>query len=95
MRKTLQYIEKAEAIHFSFDIDALDPTLAPSTGFPVADGLSLEDSCYIARALRNTNKLGSLDVVEINPLIQPEEVEKTLASATAIISSALGLHSVL
>ena len=41
-------------IHVSFDVDAMDPTLAPSTGTPVVGGLSIEESFYIAEEVAST-----------------------------------------
>ncbi len=43
-------------IHLSFDIDALDPEFAPSTGTAVPGGLSLEEGRYICRTLAQTGK---------------------------------------
>ncbi|VDD80618.1 unnamed protein product [Mesocestoides corti] len=44
-------------IHLSFDIDALDPSFAPSTGTPVPGGLTLKEGKYICRTLAQTGKL--------------------------------------
>lgn len=41
-------------IHLSFDVDSLDPSLAPSTGTPVLGGLSLREGLYIAEEVANT-----------------------------------------
>lgn len=41
-------------IHLSFDIDALDPSLAPSTGTPVPGGLSIREGNYICEELAAT-----------------------------------------
>lgn len=43
-------------IHLSFDIDALDPSLAPSTGTPVPGGLSIREGNYICEELAATGK---------------------------------------
>lgn len=40
---------KTHPVHISFDIDALDPSLCPSTGTPVPGGLSVEDVVTIFR----------------------------------------------
>ena len=40
----------------SFDVDAMDPALAPSTGTPVVGGLSVRESFYIAEEVANTGK---------------------------------------
>ena len=56
---------KNDPIHFSFDVDALDPKYIPCTGTPSSDGICLE-SCGIL--LQNIIKynLVSMDVVELN-----------------------------
>jgi arginase len=38
----------------SFDVDALDPSLTPSTGTPVTAGLSLREALYIAEEVAST-----------------------------------------
>ncbi|WP_441515760.1 arginase [Bradyrhizobium sp. 2TAF24] len=55
-------------LHVSFDVDVLDPVLAPGTGTPVAGGLSVEDISVVMAALRESGLVRSLDVVELNPL---------------------------
>lgn len=73
-------------IHISFDIDSLDPTLAASTGTPVPGGLTVEEGELIIGALRETGRLGSMDLVEVNlSLGTAEEAEQTLQSAARLI----------
>lgn len=75
-------------IHVSFDIDSLDPSLAPSTGTPVDDGLTLEDVEIIGSIIQETKKLSVFDLVEVNPAIgTKDEVEKTKNSAKQVIRS--------
>lgn len=50
-------------IHLSFDVDALDPTVAPSTGTPVRGGLSFREGHYITEALAETGCLVSVDIM--------------------------------
>ncbi|GAB1603631.1 arginase-1-like [Argonauta hians] len=54
-------------IHVSFDIDSMDPVVAPSTGTPVPAGLTLREALYIAEVISQTGRLTVLDVVELNP----------------------------
>lgn len=73
-------------IHISFDIDALDPEIAPSTGTPVPDGLSLEEGMQIITELSETGRLVSMDLVEVNPSLGNEsDVQSTLQSASKLI----------
>ncbi|KAG6851284.1 hypothetical protein H0H93_011720 [Arthromyces matolae] len=50
-------------IHLSFDVDAFDPSVAPSTGTPVRGGLSFREGHYICEAVHETGLLVALDVV--------------------------------
>lgn len=90
MDLALQYLGDESPIHLSYDIDSLDPEWAPSTGFPVPHGLSLEEGIYISDRLHATGNLIAMDLVEINPLIEPSKLSMTLESAASLIKSALG-----
>lgn len=75
-------------IHLSFDIDAIDPRYAPSTGTPVADGLLPTEGKLIIEELKATGRLISMDLVEVNPgLGDAEEVSRTLATAKELIET--------
>ncbi|XP_022906717.2 arginase-1-like [Onthophagus taurus] len=80
-----------KSIHLSFDIDALDPSDAPSTGTPVDGGLLLREGIYIASTIHKTGRLGAMDLVEVNPTLGDEEdVQKTINSALQVIAAAFG-----
>ncbi len=74
----IRNLVKFEHVHISFDIDSLDPDIAPSTGVPVPAGLAADDIFQLADYLAAETKYTSLDIVEINPLIGTvEEVNRT------------------
>lgn len=50
-------------IHLSFDVDALDPSVAPSTGTPVRGGLTFREGHYICEAIWETGLLVALDLM--------------------------------
>lgn len=54
-------------IHFSIDVDSLDPEVAPGTGTRVENGLSLEQFKVFVEAMLATHLVKSLDIVEYNP----------------------------
>ncbi|KAJ3079852.1 Arginase, catabolizes arginine to ornithine and urea, partial [Rhizoclosmatium hyalinum] len=54
-------------IHLSFDVDGLDPSVAPATGTPVRGGLSFREGHYIMEALHQTGSLVAVDITEVNP----------------------------
>jgi arginase len=84
-------------LHLSFDIDAVDPAVAPSTGTAVPGGLSYRESHYICEACAETGLLNSMDLVEVNPLIAAPGGggggaggEATVDVAVKLVGSALG-----
>ena len=80
-------------IHLSFDVDALDPTFAPSTGTPVRGGLTLREGDYICEALHETGNLVAVDLVEVNPKLAAEGelgVQETVRAGCSIVRCALG-----
>lgn len=79
-------------IHLSFDIDALDPKVAAATGTAVPDGLFLEEGLQIIKSLKETGRLMSMDLVEVNALLgTAEESKTTLESAVALIKAFVSL----
>ncbi|VDH90705.1 arginase [Mytilus galloprovincialis] len=78
-------------IHLSFDVDSLDPSLAPSTGTPVLGGLSLREGLYIAEEVANTGRLSVIDVAEVNPSLGSEQdVETTVKNTIEFITKCFG-----
>jgi len=78
-------------LHLSYDIDAVDPELAPATGTVVRGGFNFREAHYIAEAVSATNRLGSMDLVEVNPkLSEDDESEATAHLGMALIASAMG-----
>lgn len=78
-------------LHVSFDIDALDPIYANSTGTPVHGGLSLREGVFLMEEAYNTGTLSSIDLVEVNPCLgDAKDVANTVNSAKLIIQAAVG-----
>lgn len=78
-------------LHVSFDIDALDPIYANSTGTPVVGGLTLREGVFLMEEAYNTGTLSSIDLVEVNPCLgDAKDVENTVNSAKLIIQAAVG-----
>jgi arginase len=75
-------------IHVSFDMDAIDPSEAPGTGTPVKGGLSYREAHLVMEMLYESGQLGSIEVVEINPILDYRNQTATLA--VGLICSALG-----
>jgi arginase len=78
-------------IHLSYDIDALDPAVSPSTGTPVPGGLTIREGMYIAEEMALTDCLTGIDLVEVNPeLGTKRDQELTLFTAVEIIAACFG-----
>ncbi|MBV8196686.1 MAG: arginase, partial [Candidatus Eremiobacteraeota bacterium] len=75
-------------IHVSFDMDAIDPSEAPGTGTPVQGGLSYREAHLVMEMLYDSGQLGSIEIVEINPIL--DNRNQTAALAVGLICSALG-----
>lgn len=78
-------------IHLSFDVDALDPSVAPSTGTPVRGGLTFREGHYICEAIHETGLLVALDLMEVNPSLSDDaSVRQTVQVGCSLVRSALG-----
>jgi arginase len=91
MDEALDYIGKDTPVHASYDIDSLDPEWAPSTGFPVPSGLSLNEGMLVAMRLHESGNLIALDLVEINPDIATARLDVTVNAGCELIKNALGV----
>ncbi|KAJ2259680.1 Arginase, catabolizes arginine to ornithine and urea [Coemansia sp. RSA 376] len=83
--------ERTRPIHMSFDVDALDPSVAPATGTPVRGGLTFREGHYICEAVAETGCLVALDLVEVNPALgDPESLRQTVAVGCSLVRCSLG-----
>jgi arginase len=76
------------ALHLSFDIDAVDPGVAPGVGTPVKGGLSYRESHLLMEMAADGERLVALDVVEVNPILDAHNATAILG--VELILSALG-----
>ncbi len=74
--------------HLSFDLDALDPREAPGVGTPVSGGISAREAHLALELIAESGGLRSLDVVEVNPILDERNATASLAVELAL--SALG-----
>ncbi|MET3111689.1 arginase [Salinicoccus halitifaciens] len=87
MSDALEYLEaKTDGIHLSLDVDALDPEETPGTGTPVGEGLSLWETLLAMNILHDSGSITSMDLVEVNPLLDEGNMtaEKAVAMASAL-----------
>lgn len=60
---------RADMVHVSLDMDALDPMFAPGTGIPLAGGLTGREALLVMEEMAGTGKVVSADIVEVNPVL--------------------------
>lgn len=82
---------KVDHIHVSFDIDAMDPVLAPGTGTPVPGGFDYREGQLLMETLYARGCMDSLDVVEVNTRLDDRNKSGILASQ--LIASAFGKNT--
>jgi arginase len=58
---------KIRNLHFSIDVDSIDPAYAPGTGTPVPEGLTPQEFKDFVDSVLSTNQVKSMDIVELNP----------------------------
>lgn len=80
--------EGTVGIHLSFDVDAITPEYAPGTGTPVANGITAREAFLAVEMIAKSGKLLSMDLVEVNPIL--DERNKTGQLASELIQLALG-----
>jgi len=78
----------ADGIYISFDMDALDPGIAPGVGTPVPGGLTYREAHLVGEVVAETGKLIGMDLVEVNPILDLQN--QTALLAVEFIRSALG-----
>jgi arginase len=77
-----------DGIHLSFDVDCLDPLLAPGTSCPVQGGLSYREAHFSLELLHESGLITSAEFVEVNPSLDLEN--KTPGIVVGLICSLLG-----
>jgi arginase len=76
-------------IHVSFDMDVCDPSIAPGVGTPVKGGLDYREAHMAMEIIADSNRLTSLDMVEVNPTLDVRNATAQLGAELAL--SALGM----
>ena len=75
-------------LHVSFDVDFLDPPLAPGVGTPVQGGATFREAHLAMELLYESGLVTSLDIVELNPTL--DERGRTAGLAVELAGSLLG-----
>jgi arginase len=89
-----QVIERVKArggvLHVSFDVDFLDPSVAPGVGTTVPGGATYREAHLVMELLHDSGLVRSLDIVELNPFL--DERGRSARVAVELIGSLFGLQ---
>ncbi|MFN0158937.1 MAG: arginase [Bacteroidota bacterium] len=89
MKKALARVsDGTDYVHVSFDLDAVDPTVAPGVGTPVKGGLDYREAHLIMEFISDSKVMTSLEIVEVNPIL--DEHNSSAAFAVELVQSAFG-----
>lgn len=93
MAAALDGLDAATHLHVSFDVDFLDPDIAPGVGTPVRGGPTYREAQLCMEMIADTGLLASLDVVEINPAL--DRRNETALLAVDLLESLFGKSTLL
>ncbi len=82
------FAEDIDHLHVSFDMDSVDPELAPGVGTPVPGGFTFRETHTIMETIATSGMLSSFEITEVNPIL--DEKNKTAQLAVDFLESVLG-----
>jgi arginase len=88
MRIALEDLEPDTHLHVSFDVDFLDPEIAPGVGTTLAGGMSYREAQLCMEMIADSGLMRSLDIMELNPALDVRN--KTAALAVDLVESLFG-----
>jgi arginase len=88
MELALATLDDNTHLHVSFDVDFLDPDIAPGVGTTVPGGPTYREAQLCMEMIADTGRLASLDVMELNPALDLRN--KTALLAVDLIESLFG-----
>ena len=88
VRQVLERFAHLDTIHVSLDLDSLDPRFAPGVGTPVPGGLTYREAHLLMEMLADSGKVHSLDIVEVNPIL--DDGNQTAKVAVELAASLFG-----
>jgi len=88
MELALATLDDNTHLHVSFDVDFLDPVMAPGVGTTVGGGPTYREAHLCMEMIHDTGRLASLDIMELNPAL--DERNKTALVAVDLIESLFG-----
>jgi agmatinase len=84
LAKLRDMLPSRKHVYVSFDVDVMDPGIAPGTGTPEVGGLSFEQARAFLEIVCQNNAVVGFDVVELNPMLDQAEITALLAVQISI-----------
>jgi arginase len=88
MQQALAGMDDTTHLHVSFDVDFLDPSIAPGVGTTVPGGPNYREAQLVMEMIADSGRLGSLDIMELNPVLDTRNA--TAALAVDLVESLFG-----
>ena len=88
MERALAGMDADTHLHVSFDVDFLDPDIAPGVGTTVPGGPTYREAQLCMEMIADSGRLASLDIVELNPALDVRN--KTAVLAVDLVESLFG-----
>jgi len=88
MKEALEGVDADTHLHVSFDVDFLDPAIAPGVGTRVKGGPNYREAQLVMEMIADTGRVGSLDIVELNPAF--DKRNQTAKLAVDLVESLFG-----
>jgi arginase len=79
MEEALEGIDSDTHLHVSFDVDFLDPSIAPGVGTTVPGGPNYREAQLVMEMIADSGRMGSLDIMELNPALDSRNATANLA----------------
>ena len=91
IRRVIERVKARNGVlHVSFDVDFLDPAVAPGVGTTVPGGATYREAHLVMELLHDSGLVRSLDIVELNPFL--DERGRTARVAVELVGSLFGLQ---
>ncbi len=79
MEEALEGMDDNTHLHVSFDVDFLDPLIAPGVGTTIPGGPNYREAQLVMEMIADTGRMASLDIVELNPVLDTKNATGLLA----------------
>jgi arginase len=91
IRRVIERVKAQNGVlHVSFDVDFLDPDVAPGVGTTVPGGATYREAHLVMELLHDSGLVNSVDIVELNPFL--DERGRTARVAVELIGSLFGMQ---